>query len=57
MIARLISTMDGFDALPVPYLASPLSLDDVTAAEYLSVMPSYSYQDPNAAYDSSNFLG
>ena len=51
-------TMDSYEAMPLPYMGSPMSLHDVTAAEYLdSCMPSYSFQDQTRSYSGGDVLG
>ncbi|KAI4128561.1 MAG: hypothetical protein LQ347_004127, partial [Umbilicaria vellea] len=49
--------MDGFDSMNMPYLASTVSLEQVSVAEYMNSLPTLGMHDPSTAYDANSFIG
>ena len=45
--------MEGFDPMGLPYLASPMSLDNTGAADYLASLPGI--QQQVSLYDTGDF--
>lgn len=46
--------MEGFDPLRMPYLPNPMTLDSVTAEDYLSSLP-VGMPEPVGLYDTGDF--
>lgn len=41
----------------MPYLASTVSLEQVSVAEYMNSLPTLGMHDPSTAYDANSFIG
>lgn len=50
-------TMEGFDTMAMPYLASPLSLGNLQGVDYLSSVPGMDLPDQPSNFDSETFVG
>lgn len=48
--------MDSFDPFAMPYLQSPLSINNMHPSDYLNAMPPLDMPDQQAAYDNDTFV-
>ncbi|KAL4902494.1 hypothetical protein BDW74DRAFT_157897 [Aspergillus multicolor] len=48
--------MEGFDTMPMPYLASPLSLGNIQGSDYLNALPGMELPDQRSNFDSDTFI-
>ena len=49
--------MEGFDTMNMPYLASTISLEQVSVAGYMNSLPALGIHDQSSGFDASNFIG
>lgn len=57
MSAVFEQVMDGFDSMNMPYLASTVSLEQVSVAGYMNSLPTLGIHDPSTAFDANSYIG
>lgn len=57
MSAGIEQVMDGFDSMNMPYLASTISLEQVSVAGYMNSLPTLGIHDSSSAFDDNSYLG
>lgn len=49
--------MEGFDSTNMPYMASTISLDQISVAGYMNSLPTLSMHDTSASFDDDSYVG
>lgn len=57
MSAGIEQVMDGFDSMNMPYLASTISLEQVSVAGYMNSLPALGIHDSPSAFDDNSYIG